>query len=358
VSFMGYEIQTNAIFPYFLFSLAYLCILCFAKAKRDIFGLALIVGFCVMLGLRDVKNMSVDADPVLYATILSYSGDIQDLAGGADYAIFSLLHLITEGMFNLSECFFLLHLIYIPALYLLFRCLKNIKGVFFLLVGWMLFVNSGILLLANFFRQGISTIIFLSVLVGLCSSNGKQRLSKIGVLGLPFLHLASLVLVPSLFTCRKRYYYFISCASFVILCAAVHFVPAHFVSISSYFDFEDLSRKILWVQLCAKIFVIYLMLGIGYFVIRLANGAPAEVKNIQRAAIGLLIPTGALLLTSNAPIIGLRYLYYSYALVFLYLFCVLSCRKNDLLIKLSAIGLCLVGIVTWTYPTVAVLLIW
>lgn len=86
---------------------------------------------------------------------------------------------------------------------------------------------------------------------------------------------------------------------------------------------------------------------------------PYTMISLDRlAAVGLLIPTAALLLTLNAPSIGLRYLYYSYALVFLYVACAVASHKSESLFKLSAIAICMFGLVTWTYPTVAVLLIW
>jgi hypothetical protein len=356
VSLMEYEVQTNALLLYLLFSLVYLGILCFAKARRDVLAFALAGAFCITLGLRDVNSMSIDADPVLYATILSYPADIKDFLGGADYALFSLLHPITGARFNLSTCFLLLHLLYIPALYLLFKSLRDNSGMFFLLTGWLLFVNSGLLLLANFFRQGISVILFIAILVGLCCSVKKESSRKMGALGLPLLHLASVAMIPSLLGCRMRHYYLISSASFIALCAAIHFAPDSIVAQSNYFNNNDLAmhRMQLWI----KIPTIYAMLAFGYLVSRGGAHPSVEAKNIQRGAIGLLIPTAALLLTSNAPVVGLRYLYYSYAFAFLYVACVVTSRRSELLFKASAISMCLFGIVTWTYPSVAMLLIW
>jgi hypothetical protein len=224
------------------------------------------------------------------------------------------------------------------------------------MAGWMLFVNSGLLLLANFFRQGICTIVFLSILVGLCVSGKHDTALRTGALGLPFLHLASVVMIPSLLAFRSRHFLLISSASFALLCLAVHFAPDGIAYQSDYFNHSSTTMQA--TQLMVKILTIYIMLAFGYFLSRRARYSSTETRMMQRTAVGLLIPTVALLLTSNAPAIGLRYLYYSYALAFLYIASVVTCRGSELLFKVSAIAICLFGIVTWTYPTVAVLLIW
>jgi len=356
VNTMEFEVQSHALLPHLLFSLAYLGILFFARDRRDNLGLGLVIAFCITLGLRSVESMSRGADPLLYAAILSYPSDIKDVIGGADYAIFSLLHPITGAFFNLNTCFILLHLLYIAPLYFLYRCVENMRGVFFLLVGWLLFVNSGLLLLANFFRQGISTILFLAILVAACASQKTDMGKRAGALGLPLLHLASAALVPSLLACKMRHYLLISSASFVILCLAVHFAPASIVYQSDYFfNAGEASQQ---TQLWIKILTIYAMLGFGYLLSVHAEKSSLQEHSVRRAAVGMLIPTAALLLTSNAPGIGLRYLYYSYALAFLYVASAVSCRRSEPLFKLGAISLCLFGLVTWTYPTVAVLLVW
>jgi hypothetical protein len=359
VNLVDFEIQAHALLPHLLFSAAFLGILFFARSKRDLFGFALIVAFCVTLGLRDIGGMSRDADPVLYAFILSYAGDVSSLLGGVDFAIFSLLHSVTGTFFDLATCFLFLHLLYVPALYLLYRRLRKFRGVFFLLVGWMIFINSGLLLLANFFRQGICILLFLSIFVGICVRAKNNSTDKFGAMGLPLLHMTSAAMIPSLFAARKRYYYYVSSSCLVLLCLIVHFAPnAGVFQSSGYFNDagadSDAQQSMLWI----KILSIYVILGVGYLLSLQSKDASAEVKSIQRGAVGLMIPTAALLLTANAPVVGLRYLYYSYALAFLYLASVVSCRKGDALYKWGAVGICLFGFVTWTYPTVAVLLIW
>ena len=355
---MDFEIQAYAWVPLLVFSLLYLGILIFFRAKRDFLGFLLIIAFCITLGLRDIEAMSKSADPILYAYILSYSSDISALVGGGgvDYAVFKLLHPITAALFDLRTCFLVLHLLFIPFLCFFYASIRKIPGIFFLMVGWMIFNNSGLLLLANFFRQGMSVILFLSILCGLCTSEERHRFKKISTLALPLFHVASVALIPGLISCRMRRYFAISCTALFTIGLAVRFAPSSYAAQSAYFSDDGAGD---WqAQLWIKVFVIYFMLGIGYFLSRKGEEDSTSIANLKRASIGVLIPTAALLLTSNAPIIGLRYLYYSFAVVSLYIACVISSKKNELLYELCAILFCLFGIVTWTYPTVAVLLKW
>jgi hypothetical protein len=352
---MQFEVQAHALLPQILYSAGFLMVLFFSRGKRDLLGLLLVCSFCVTLGLRDITSMSWDADPVIYAFVLSYSGDVSTLLGGADYAIFSILHSITGAFFDLAGCFLVLHLLYIPLLIILYSTLKQFKGVFFLLVGWMIFVNSGLLLLANFFRQGLSVIVFLSLLVVLCLS--PTRLKKVATLILPLLHMGSIALIPCLLVCRKRRYFAISAAIFIAFCTAIHVAPSGSAFQSDYFT-SNANAGLHQTQLWLKVATIYVMLGAGYWLSLRPVLRSDQAQRLQHAAVGLLIPTGALLLTSGAPIIGLRFLYYSYAVAFLYFALVVVCRGSEPLFKLSAIGICMFGIVTWTYPSVAVLLMW
>jgi hypothetical protein len=337
-----------------IFGLGYLAILFLAKKRRDQLGFALVLCFCLILGQRDITQLTLDTDPVIYAAILSSDLDMRDVAGGPDYALFGLLHPFTGKYLSLTFCFFLLHLLYIPFLYLLFRLTRGFKGTFFLMAGWMLFVNSGLLLLANFFRQGLGVLLFLSVLCGFAISNRQFWLKTGGMLALPFLHFSSTGLLPFLLACRRRRYYLIACVFFTLFCLAIRFGPASAIGHAGYFENDDQGMKM---QMIVKIFAIYAMLAAGRW-LRSTPESASESGNIQRAAVGFLIPTGALLLTLNAPIVGLRYLYYSYAAAFLYLALIISARNRESLTRLSAIGMCGFGFVTWTYPTVAKLLFW
>jgi|GEM_PF-5565284 len=355
---MDFEIQSYALVPYVVFSLLYLVILILFRAKRDFLGLLLIIAFCITLGLRDVDAMSKTADPIFYATILSYSSDISALVsgGGVDYAVFKLLHPITASLFDLRTCFLVLHLLFIPFLCLFYASIRKVPGIFFLMVGWMIFNNSGLLLLANFFRQGLSVIFFLTILCGLSLSERWHRLKKVSTLMLPLFHVASVALIPGLISCRMRRFFAISCGALFALGLAIRFAPSSYTTQSGYFGDDGAGD---WqAQLWIKVFVIYFMLGIGYLFSLKKDELSTNIANLNRTSIGLLIPTAALLLTVNAPVIGLRYLYYSFAVVFLYIACVISSKKNEFLYALCAIAFCMFGIVTWTYPTVAVLLKW
>jgi hypothetical protein len=354
---MDFEIQAHAVLPHLLFSAGYLGILFFARARRDSLALALLMVFCVVLGLRDIQTMSRDADPVTYAFILSYASDVSSLMGGGiDYVLFSLLHPITGALFDLRSCFFFLHMLYIPAMYLLFRRLRQYPGVFYLMAGWMIFVNSGLLLLANFFRQGLCVIIFLAMLAGFSvAGDGKFR-HRLTIFSLPLLHASAIALLPNLLALGRRRYLFISSASFLAFCTAARFAPYLLGSSPDYFssDTADLMR----VQLEIKIPTIYAMLLIGYLIGRRTASTTDGAARIQRSAVGLLVPTAGLLLLIDAPVIGLRFLYFSYAVAFLYVALAVSLHKTETLFKLSALAICIFGFVTWTYPTVAVLLIW
>ncbi len=354
---MDFEIQAHALLPHLLFSAGYLGILFLARARRDALAVALLAVFCLVLGLRDIQAMSRDADPVLYAFILSYSSDVSSLmGGGVDYVLFSILHPITGAIFDLRECFLFLHLLYIPALFLLFKRLRQYPGVFYLMAGWMIFVNSGLLLLANFFRQGLCVLLFLAALVGVAVSADHKSRHRMGALCLPLLHASAIALLPNLLVLGRRRYLFISSISFLAFCLAAHFSPYLLDSPSDYF--ASTGMDVQRVQLEIKILTIYAMLLIGYFIGRRTTNTPDGAARIQRAAIGLLLPTASLLLLLDAPAIALRFLYFSYAVVFLYVALAVSLRKKEMLFKFSAIAICLFGFVTWTYPTVAVLLIW
>jgi hypothetical protein len=352
---MEFEIQAHALLPHILFSAAYLLILFLTKSRRDTLGFLLVVTFCVILGLRDIAAMSPFADPVTYAMVLSYSSDISTLIPGADYLIFSLLHSVTGAWFDLPGCFLVLHLLYIPFLYILYRTLKGFSGVFFLLAGWMIFVNSGLLLLANFVRQGLSVLAFLSILAGLCLWPSKSK--GAAAFTLPLLHLGSAAFLPGLLACRRKHYYLISTLIFAGLCAAIHFSPSLMADNTGYFT-RDLDQDSHQMQLLIKVTSIYLMLGVGYLLTLHKAETPDNARRLLRGAVGLLLPTAALLFTYNAPAVGLRYLYYSYALAFLYIAVALAFRNSESLFKFAAVAVCLFGVVTWTYPTVAVLMVW
>ena len=140
--------------------------------------------------------MSEWADSVWYSALLTNQVSAEQILsiGGVDYLPFYLAHGITSRLLNQAGAFFVLHLLYLPGIYLLFRLSRFIKGMFFLIAGWLLFVNSGILLLANFFRQGQAAL-YLLILILAFSLPAGNRWIRLGARSLlprfifPLFHL-------------------------------------------------------------------------------------------------------------------------------------------------------------------------
>lgn len=357
---MPYDFQTTALIPYVVVAVAYLCVMAFAKERRDYYAFLLVVAFCLMLGVRDTRKMSEWADPVWYSEILT--NDVPAAAilatGGADYLLFFLVHGITSRLFNLSGAFFVLHLLYVPAIYLLYRLTRRIPGMFFLLAGWLLFVNSGLLLIANFFRQGQGALYFLVLTLAFTFSAGKRWARTVGAFALPFLHLSAGPLVPGLFMLRNRRFIKLYVLFFALFCIGLFTARQHFGFYSVYLEDPaggDFKRD-LWV----KVIGTYLILAIGYYFTKHTERAEDDpIRQAQRALIGFLLPTAALLIFANsAPEIGTRFIYYSHAIAFAFLASAIANWRDGSLIVPSAVGLCLFGFITWTYPTVTILLKW
>ncbi|HUN60736.1 MAG TPA: hypothetical protein VMU53_02050 [Candidatus Sulfotelmatobacter sp.] len=354
---MFYDFQTDTLLPYFVLAFLYLSILVFPRLTRDFFGLLLVVGFCLALGLRDIYKMPEGADPVTYASILANASGSGSLLGDADYALFSGLHNITGSTLGLTGAFFLLHLLYLPILSLLYWVSRGVKGMFYLLAGWMLFVNSGVLLLCNFFRQGMSVLLFLALLIAFSGVVKAKWTKATGVFILPFLHLAGAPLVPGLLVCRSRRYYYVFGFYFALFCFAMSALLARVASdFAPYFEDSDQTSHQL--QLLTKIAVTYLLLLLGVYLRGRLADREDRAEGLQRAAIGVLLPTIALLFNLNMPVIALRYIYYFHAVAFMFLASVIGIQKKGLALPLCALAICSSGIITWTYPTVSKLLVW
>lgn len=311
----------------------------------------------MLLGLRDIRQMGLGADSVLYAIVLSSRADVLGLLGGSDYLVFMLLHPITSSLLDLKQCFFLLHLLYLPIIYLIFRAIRKAPGVFYLLAGWMMFVNSGILLLANFFRQGICVLFFLGLLVSFCASQRNLLLKRLGTLILPFAHTSAALLVPGLFGLKMRRFVLITSFTILVFCAALYAAPSVAAGkFAGYFSAPE--QDIQGEQLVVKVIGIYVMLFTGHILRTKIREYPPLHREVLRACVGFLAPTVAFLFTIHAPIIGLRFLYFSYAVAFLYLACIVVLRGSRMLYAASAVGIALFGLVTWTYPSVSRLLVW
>jgi hypothetical protein len=357
---MPYDFQTIALIPYAIFASAYLGILLFAGARKDAAAFGLVLAFCLSLALRNVEQMPEWSDPVLYAGSLTSQTQAMDLltVGGADYLVFFIIHVITGAALSIHQAFFLLHLLYLPILYVIYRLARCVEGMFFLLVGWMLFVNSGILLLANFVRQGLSAFVFIALLMAFTLPAGNKRLRGLGAMALPVLHLSAAALIPSLFLCRRRRFVLLWCAGFLLFCIGTYLALDHLTSGYNVYvgDSGDDFRQ---VDLVTKTIVTYVLVGLGYWLRPRNDGTRPAVGRLQRAAIGILMPTAALLMIGKgAPTIGTRYMYYFHAVAFLYLASVIASRRRQALYAVAASAVCGFGLITWTYPTVTRLLEW
>ena len=355
---MPYDLQTNALLPYFLLAAAYVGILLFPRRTRDVGALVLLVLFCLALGFRNIDMMPDGADPVTYASLLANDAPpyAEALLGGTDYALFSLLRHVTGSALSLGGAFFMLHLLYLPFLFLLYRVCRAVTGMFYLLAGWMLFVNSGVLLLCNFFRQGISVLLFLAVLISFSKVTKAKWVRWLGAVGLPFLHFGAAAFAPGLFMRETRRHLWLFSAYFFVFCLAIWAILERVGFGLAYFDEGDLASH--QSQLLTKVAVTYVILLVGMYLRKYFGKTADSTRNIQNAALVFLVPTAALLLTYNAPIIGLRFVYYSHAVAFAYLASGIAAHRRSLAVPLAALGICCSGIITWTYPTVSMLLVW
>jgi hypothetical protein len=354
---MLYDFQTDALLPYCIVAVMYLGILFLPRRTRDFFAFALLGAFCLALGLRNIDRMPDGADPVIYASILANASGTGALLGGVDYTLFSLLRNLTGPVLGLASSFFVLHLLYLPILFLLYWVSRTVIGMFYLLVGWMLFVNSGVLLLCNFFRQGLSVFLFLALLIAFSRTTRHIWSRAVGALALPVFHVAAAVVVPALFICKTRRYFYLFGAYFALLCVAIWEVLARIgFFVTTYLDDGDQAAH--QAQLLTKVAITYAILLFGIYLRRHLSNGLEDARGIQHAAAGFLVPTAALLLTYSAPIIGLRYLYYSHSVAFTFLASVIGQQRKGLAFPLSAFGIVSLGVITWTYPTVTKLLVW
>lgn len=357
---MPYSAQTNAILPYAFFAIAYLVILAFARRRRDLYACALVMAFCLLLGLRDTKRMSEWADPVWYSALLTnqVSSDQILSVGGIDYFPFYLVHGITSRVLNQAGAFLILNLLYLPGIYLLYRLSAFIKGMFFLMAGWLLFVNSGVLLLANFFRQGQAALYLLILILAFSLSAGNRWVRLLGVLALPALHLSAFPFAGGLLISQRRRFYLVFGAFFVLFCVAAYLLLQRLGVYALYMN--DPNQESFKRDLVIKVLAVYAILMCGLWVRRRGASFQSEkTQRVQQAMIGFLLPAAGLLVFANAaPEIGTRFIYYFHAVAFAFLASTLASLKSEQMLAACAVGFCLFGAITWTYPTVAVLLVW
>jgi hypothetical protein len=357
---MPYAIQINALLPYAVFAIAYLGVLVFAKERRDVCAFALVIVFCLALGLRDFKRMNEYADPVWYSALLTkqVSSDQILSIGGVDYLPFYLVHGITSPLLNQGGAFFLLHLLYIPGIYFLFRLSRFIKGMFFLIAGWLLFVNSGILILANFFRQGQAALYLLILILSFSLPAGNRWLKLAGALALPALHVSAFPFSCGLLISQRRRFPLLFGAIFAIFCVTVNILLQQLGNYAAYLQHldQESSRSDLITKVIGAYVVVICALWIGR---KQASFQTDMTQRVQGVMKGFLIPTAALLLfASTAPEVGTRFIYYFHAVAFMFLASVVATSKSKWIPAACAAGFCLFGAVAWTYPTIAEILIW
>jgi hypothetical protein len=303
--------------------------------------------------------MSEWADPVWYSALLTnqVSSDQILSIGGIDYLPFYLVHGITSRVLNQAGAFLLLNLLYLPGVYLLYRLSAFIKGMFFLLAGWLLFVNSGVLLLANFFRQGQAALYLLVLILSFSLPAGKRWLRIVGVLALPALHLSAVPFAGGLLISQRRRFYLWFGAFFALFCVAAYLLLQRLGVYALYMN--DPNQQSFKRDLVVKVVGVYIVLLCGLWVRCEPFLQSEKNRRIQRAMIGFLLPTAGLLVFANAaPEIGTRFIYYFHAVAFAFLASAVATSTKSWATPACAIGFCLFGAITWTYPTVAVLLFW
>jgi hypothetical protein len=334
---------------------AYITLLVFKRRHRDILALALVAILCFTFGIRAVDKLLPGQDPVIYSTLISrvMVSDVSFRDLGVDYLLLYIIQLITRGTLSIGAAFMLIHLVYLIFIIPIYKFSRVSPGLFYLLSGWMMFANSGVLLLCNFLRQGYAILLFLGLILALSQAR-RRFMALLGALIMPALHASALILSPSLLLLRSRRYVVFYAAIFV---TSIAFIWYRLPGVTTV-DVEDPSAAAS--QLYLKVFGSYILLLGGYLVQRNAGLISDDVRLIERAAIGVSCPCAALLMlgTPSLLVYGLRFTYWIHAAVFLYLATVISSHKSELIFRISTLLLCVFGVITWSHPNVAMLLVW
>jgi hypothetical protein len=293
-------------------------------------------------------------DPVTYSLLISkvMVSDVSFGDLGLDYLPLYLIQFITRGALSVGAAFMLIHLVYLIFIIPIYKFSRVSPGLFYLLSGWMMFANSGVLLLCNFLRQGYAILLFLALILAL-SQTRRRILALLGALIIPVFHTSGLIFSPALLLLRSRRYFMLYAAIFVIAITVIWRMP----SVAAV-DVDDPSAAA--TQLYVKVLGSYALLLGGYLVQRNAGVVREEISNIERAAIGVIMPCGALLMLGTPGLLvhGLRFTYWIHAAVFLYLAAVISSHRSELLFRASALFMCVFGVITWSHPNVSMLLVW
>ena len=360
--------QSDTFYIYIVFAAAYLSGLLLTDCWKDRYALVILVALCLLLGVRDpyklrgVSGVGV-ADPAAYAALLAkgtYSWYSNNL-GKIDYLFFRILRPVTSRIFSYSFAFLFIHVIYAFILCTLYRVLSFAKGAFYLFAGWAMFINSGMLLLSNFFRQG-QCIFCLIILILVFSKEKENRILRYAcAAGLPFIHASSAPFTIGMVLLRNKRFRLLFPVFFVAFCAIASIAfqqYAQYVGYENTLNMHSLTRN-LKAELLYKIIGAYGILLIG-FIVSITSRRPDErVMQIQKTLCGFVLPiAGLIFFTGEAVTAAARFVYYFHALAFLYLALSIAVSRKALVYSLCAIGLCCFGAVTWTYPTIAVLLVW
>lgn len=347
-----YDARTDDIYPYAVLAVLYLLVAVLPENWRDRLGLTLVLGFCVALGLRDIYRMPLVADSITYSFIMSR--DVLIPPGHSDYAVLGTIGGTLGPALGPAGCLFLLQLMYVPLVLLLYRYCRTVAGTFYLLAGWALFSNSGVLLLANFFRQGLSTFLFMALVASISTPTVRSWRRWLGAGMLPLLHTGSVAVAPALLIYKWKRYPYVLWIGLAALCVAIPTIVKRYVIAYADYIYNAAPSGSAGAQLIAKVAVSYAVLLLA---LSLATRTPDALRDLRRAAVGIVASSAALLGTLHDPIFGLRLIYYFHSVAFLLLAFVVAARR-DWTGRVWAVGFCCFGLLTWTYPTVTRVLVW
>ncbi len=333
---------------------SYLALLVFKRERRDFFAFLLVTSLCIAFGLRDLSKLLPVQDPVIYSTLISrvMVSDVSFSELGFDYVPFHLMQVVTLGRLSIGGALLLVHLVFLLFIIPIYRYSRIIPGLFYVLSGWMIFANSGVLLLCNFLRQGYAIMFFLALILGAVST--KKPITRIGgALFMPVLHVSALIFSPVPLFIHSRRFHFIYAAVFV---AGMALIAQWAGAVAP--DVDNLSAASM--QLFLKVLGAYILVLLALLVQSSTGPFGNAIQLIKRVSLGVVLPSAALLLLRSPALLvhALRFTYWIHAQTFLYLAAAVSSNKSEWLIRALALAFCVFGIFTWTNPNVAMLLAW
>lgn len=364
--------ESGALLVFVLFAGLYIFGILLFDRQKDKYALILITLFCIAMGLRSPQkiiqnHITGQADPLAYAALLTndteyYQTYYSDQVEQIDFVLFNILHPFTGNILNFRGALILLDLLYLPALYLLYRMLSPFGGAFYIFVGCLMFTNDGVLLMSNFFREAMGALFLLVMIMYMLSDRGKKVLKYIEICCLPLLHLTVLPLAFQALFVKRKHFRLISTVIFTGFCATAvvlfRFVT-RYASYESSLNLTSVTRD-LSTELLVKVLLTYVVLSMAFLINRTRKSAvePKE-KDLKRALEGFALPSAALLMfMTSAPEIGSRFIYYIHPIAYMYLALAISCATKRALYGFMVLALCAFGAFSWSYPTVTILLQW